>query len=305
MPPPVPEVIVNPPAPPIEEKKPAPTALVPDPPPTPAPEEAPKTIAKKSTGPGTRRKTTPASKDAPKTITNSIGMKLVLIPAGEFLMGSPASDKDARPDEKPQHRVRITRPFYLGATEVTQGQYRAVTGQSPSHFKGSDDLPVEQVSWNDAIAFCDKLSALEKGQLGGARYRLPTEAEWEYACRGGSTTRYSFGDDAAHMGEFAWYADNSGGKPHSVGQKRPNDFGLYDMHGNVWEWCSDLYDVKYYGYSPSADPPGPLQSTFRVSRGGGWSGIPRFARSAYRLKFTPAYRNYFVGFRVARVQSGP
>ena len=143
------------------------------------------------------------------TITNSIGMKLALIPAGEFLMGSPDSDKDAQADEKPQHRVRITRPFYLGATEVTQGQYRAVTGQSPSNFKGSDDLPVEKVSWNDAIAFCDKLSELEKGPLGGARYRLPTEAEWEYACRAGSTTRFSFGDDAASLGEFAWYNGNS------------------------------------------------------------------------------------------------
>ena len=152
-------------------------------------------------------------------------MKLVLIPAGEFLMGSPDSDKDAQTDEKPQHRVRITRPFYLGATEVTQGQYRAVTGQSPSNFKGSDDLPVEMVTWNDAIAFCDKLSELEKGQLGGARYRLPTEAEWEYACRGGSTTRYSFGDDAASLGEFAWHDGNSGSKTHPVGQKRPNACG--------------------------------------------------------------------------------
>ena len=173
MPPPVSEVIVNPPAPPIEEKKPAPTALVPDQQPTPAPEEAPKTIAKKSTGPGTRRKSTQASKDAPKTITNSIGMKLVLIPAGEFLMGSPDSDKDARDDEKPQHRVRITRPFYLGVTEVTQGQYRAVTGQSPSNFKGSDDLPVEQVSWTDAVAILRQAERAGEGSVGGCALPAP------------------------------------------------------------------------------------------------------------------------------------
>ena len=197
-------------------------------------------------------------------------------------MGSPDSDKVAQDDEKPQHRVRITRPFYLGATEVTQGQYRAVTGQSPSYFKGSDDLPVEQVSWNDAIAFCDKLSELEKGSLGGARYRLPTEAEWEYACRGGSTTRYSFGDDAARLGEFAWYNGNSDGKTHPVGQKRPNAWGLYDMHGNVWEWCQDGYEKDYYGHSPDADPLGPSQASARVIRGGGWRFFPQHARSASR-----------------------
>ena len=247
------------------------------------------------------RPTVPA--EPPKPITNSIGMKLVLIPAGEFLMGSPDSDKDARDDEKPQHRVRITRPFYLGATEVTQGQYRAVTGQSPSHFKGSDDLPVEQVSWNDAIAFCDKLSELEKGQLGGASYRLPTEAEWEYACRAGSTTRYSFGDDAARLGEFAWYDGNSGGKTHPVGQKRPNALNLYDMHGNVWEWCQDWYDKDYYGQSPGADPPGPAQAASRVDRGGSWFGNPQLARSAYRLGSDPGDRGNDLGFRAARVQS--
>jgi formylglycine-generating enzyme required for sulfatase activity len=280
VPSPVPKVIVNPPAPPIEEKKPAPTALVPDPQPT------------------------PTSNDAPKTVTNSIDMKLVLIPPGEFLMGSPDSDKDARHGETPQHQVRITRPFYLGATEVTQGQYRAVTLQSPSRFKGSDDLPVEQVSWNDAIAFCDKLSALEKERLVGARYRLPTEAEWEYACRAGSTTRFSFGDDAASLNEFAWYNGNSDRKTHPVGQQRPNAWGLYDIHGNVKEWCWDWYDASYYGQSPGADPLGPSQGAVRVARAGSWVHIPMGCRAAVRDRRAPGARPDDLGFRVVRVQSG-
>jgi formylglycine-generating enzyme required for sulfatase activity len=250
----------------------------------------------------------------PKVITNSIGMKLVLIPAGEFLMGSPDSDKDAEPQEKPQHRVRITRPFYLGATEVTQGQYRAVSGENPSHYKSSDDLPVEMVSWNDAIAFCNrlsereglkpfyKLSALEESS--GDGYRLPTEAEWEYACRAGSTTRFSFGDDDASLEEYGWFLGNSDVKTHPVGQKRANAFGLYDMHGNDWEWCWDGYDKDYYRQSPGADPLGPSQAAGRVIRGGSWAYDPRSGRSANRNSNAPGYRKYTLGFRVARVQSG-
>ena len=236
--------------------------------------------------------------EPPKLITNSIGMKLALIPPGEFLMGSPDSDKDAGGDEKPQHRVRITQPFYLGMYAVTQGQYRTVTGANPSKVQGSDDLPVETVSWDDAIAFCKKLSESD-----GETYRLPTEAEWEYAGRAGSTTRYSFGDDAASLGEYAWFSDNSEGKTHPVGQKRPNAVGLFDLHGNVWEWCSDWFDPAYYGQSPGADPLGPSQTAFRVFRGGCWLSVPQFARSAIRDRNSPAYRNYDVGFRLARVQS--
>src|SRR4051812_24244181 len=266
---------------------------------------------------------------APKTITNTIGMKLVLIPAGEFLMGSPESDTDASANEKPQHRVRITRPFCLGATEVTQGQYQAVTGANPSHFKGSVDLPVETVSWLDAIDYCNALSrkegltpfyrvqgeTVEVPDWNGTGYRLPTEVEWEYACRAGSTTRYSFGDDAAGLGAFAWYSGNSRtnvGKfqnvrqSHPVGQKRPNAWGLYDMHGNVEEWCWDGYEADYYSKKPpAADSPGPSQAAFRVNRGGCWRLGPPRCRSAYRVGQAPGNWSAVLGFRVARVLSGP
>jgi formylglycine-generating enzyme required for sulfatase activity len=248
--------------------------------------------------------------ESPKTITNTIGMKLVLIPAGEFLMGSPDTDNDAKADEKPQHRVRITRPFYLGATEVTQGQYQSITGESPSNYKGSDDLPVQQVSWNDAIAFCNRLSEREdlkpyyqfdgRAQPGGDGYRLPTEAEWEYACRAGTTTRFSLGD----VGAYAWFNGNSVHQPHPVGQKRPNGWGLFDMHGNVWEWCGDGYDEKYYASSPGADPLGPSQAADRVIRGGSWICDPLYCRAATRYGYTPGYRDYDLGFRLVRVQSG-
>jgi formylglycine-generating enzyme required for sulfatase activity len=256
-----------------------------------------------------------AKDEPPKLITNSIGMKLVLVPAGDFLMGSPDSDKEAQDDEKPQHRVRITRPFYLGAHEVTQGQYRAVTGASPSIFYGSDDLPVERVSWEDAIAFCNKLSeqmGLKPYYHSGARtpsggdgYRLPTEAEWEYACRAGSATRYHFGDDAANLGAYDWYGDNSGHKTHPVGQKRPNAWGLYDMHGNVWEWCWDGFGRDFYARSPDADPTGPSQAVDRASRGGSWEDDLRICRSAVRYGSAPGNQRHDLGFRVARVPSGP
>jgi formylglycine-generating enzyme required for sulfatase activity/uncharacterized caspase-like protein len=248
--------------------------------------------------------------------TRAAGIKLKRIPAGEFLMGSSKDeDKDTFDNEFPRHRVRITRPFYLGVTEVTQGQYRAVTGQSPSQFKGSDDMPVEEVSWNDAIAFCNKLSEAEGlkpyyrfgagEQSGGGGYRLPTEAEWEYACRARNPARYSFGDGAANLGEYAWFDGNSGHQTHPVGQKRPNAFGLFDMLGNVWEWCWDGYDDKYYARSPVDDPSGPLGASGRVSRGGSWFYGPLIVRSAYRNGTAPQ-GNYHghTGFRLARGQSG-
>jgi formylglycine-generating enzyme required for sulfatase activity len=213
--------------------------------------------------------------DPPGTITNSIGMALVPIPAGEFRMGSPGFDPDAYDDEKPQHPVRITRPFYLGACPVTQAEYQAVMGANPSYFKEQPENPVETVSWYDAVRFCNSLSEREdlrpfftiEGERvtvpdwGGAGYRLPTEAEWEYACRAGTPTRYSFGDDPAALGDHAWYSENSASTTHPVRQKHPNSWGLYDMHGNVWEWCWDVWDAEYYrqftGGSPIDDPSGP------------------------------------------------
>ncbi|WP_406695166.1 SUMF1/EgtB/PvdO family nonheme iron enzyme [Singulisphaera sp. Ch08] len=256
---------------------------------------------------------------APRGFAESIGIKLKLIPAGTFQMGSSKEeDKDAEINELPRHEVRISHAFYLGATEVTQGQYRAITGESPSKFEGSDDLPVEQVSWFDAVRFCNALSVKEGlpafyrivdqtvsvSDWRGPGYRLPTEAEWEYACRGRNPARYSFGDDAADLGEYAWHLDNSGGKTHPVGQKRGNAFGLHDMHGNVWEWCWDVYDAEYYRQSPGTDPSGPLQVRFRVNRGGGWFNSPHVARSAHRNWGSPVIWGFVMGFRVARVQSG-
>ena len=216
-------------------------------------------------------------------------------------MGSDESDTDARDTEfvvnpkgeKQKHLVRITRPFYLGVTEVTQGQYQAVMGKTPSVFRMSDDLPVERVSWFDAIEFCIKLSDKETQQpryriedktvtfTGGYGYRLPTEAEWEYACRAGSTTRYPFGDDENGLGEYAWYHKNAGGKTHPVGQKRANVWGLHDMMGNVWEWCWDGYAVDYYKGSTVDDPHGATKSEGRVVRGGSWNGNPLASRSAH------------------------
>ena len=227
---------------------------------------------------------------------NSIGIKLRLIPAGEFLMGSPDSDSDARDNEKPQHTVRITKPFYLGVTEVTQEQYERMIGTNPSRFKGAQ-LPVENVSWEVAVEFCRKLSELPAERSAGRVYRLPTEAEWEYACGAGSTTAYYFGDDDSMLGKYAWYARNSGGQTHPVGQKKPNGWGLYDMHGNVREWCSDWFEE--YTSAAEDDPTGATAGSSRVIRGGSWGSFAGFCRSASRFWGQPSFRYYDLGFRLA------
>jgi formylglycine-generating enzyme required for sulfatase activity len=254
---------------------------------------------------------------APVT-TNSIGMKLALIPAGEYKMGSPESDLWAEAHEKPQHPVRIEQPFYLGVYEVTQAQYRAVTGDTPPSvvfFVNGEDLPMYFVSWKDALEFCNALSTKEglkpyyrinDGlQIGGDGYRLPTEAEWEYACRAGSDSRYFFGDKSTELGDYAWTADNSENKPHPIGQKRPNAFGLYDMYGNVSEFCVDAFVEDAYAKPRSS---GTLVSSLnidRVNRGGGYASQLRDCRSATRARTDPNFRfsgNFpnTWGFRVAR-----
>jgi formylglycine-generating enzyme required for sulfatase activity len=233
-------------------------------------------------------------------ITNSVGMRLRLIPAGRFMMGAVPGDDEASDKEKPRHSVEISKAFYIGVYEVTQAEWEAVMGKTQRDMAGDLPLwgegprhPVKWVNWDDAVAFCRKLSQKE-----GATYRLPTEAEWEYACRAGSTTNYYWGDSID--GDYAWYNDNSGGQTNEVGRKRPNAWGLYDMAGNVMEWCQDWYEEDYYSGSPSKDPAGPSSSDARVLRGGSWSVYPEYLRSSLRDRVRPDVGSYSVGFRVVR-----
>jgi formylglycine-generating enzyme required for sulfatase activity len=239
-------------------------------------------------------------KSPSKTLAVDLGggmkMELVLIPAGEFMMGSPDSDNYAIEDEKPQHRVRITKPFYLGKYLVTQEQWRAVMGNNPSRFK-SPKNPVEEVSWDDCQKFLKKLNE----KAAGGKFSLPTEAQYEYACRAGSTTRYGFGHDEASLVEYAWYGANAGGKTHPVGEKKPNAWGLYDMQGNTWKWCADWYDKDYDAHTPTDDPSGPATGSCRVLRGGGWHSPARRCRSAYRLYYGPGGGDDDISLRVAWV----
>ncbi len=245
----------------------------------------------------------PDRADPPGTLTNSIGMKLVPIPAGKFMMGSPPSE-EGRYDSEQQHEVTLTKDFYLGLTQVTQAQYEQVMGTNPSYFKvdevfGKDisEYPVEQVSWDDAVAFCEMLSAIPEEKAAGRVYRLPTEAEWEYACRSGSNTRYHFGDKEELLGKYAWYKENSKDRTHPVALKEPNALGLFDMHGNVYEWCSDWYG----GYPEGivTDPIGQSDGSLRVRRGGSWCIEAADCRSADRYGDVPSDRIDNIGFRVA------
>lgn len=257
--------------------------------------------------------------DLPSTITNSIGMKFVLIPSGEFNMGSTEADVadfleeakskslpqwyiDRLPSESPKHRVRITKPFYLAISEVTQVQYERVVGSNPSKFKDNGTCPVEMVSWYDAWEFCRKLSELPEERASREKYRLPTEAEWEYACRAGTTTTWHSGNDEADLKDIAWLSPDADGKTHPVCNKRPNAWGLYDMHGNVWEWCTDWSGDRYYATSPLADPTGPPAGSNRVCRGGGWwSRGTSDGRTSFRSRGNPSDRIDVRGFRVAKV----
>jgi len=252
-----------------------------------------------------------------KTYTNSIGMEFVLIPAGSFRMGTPTPScpqddpftekneyqecrNSVDSDETPQHKVVISKPFYMGRYEVTQEEWYKIMGSNPSAFKSekvggnSRRHPVEQISWDDAQEFIRKLNQKE----GTQKYRLPTEAEWEYAARAGSTGKYCFGDSEGQLGQYAWYESNSGDKTHPVGQKQPNAWGLYDMHGNVLEWVQDWYGKTYYADSPSADPRGPSSGSYRVLRGGKWGDNARNCRSASRYNITPSDWRNNLGFRL-------
>ena len=307
------------------------------------------------------------TKEPPRKLAVDLGggvkMELALVPAGEFKMGSSESAEetaaffnktwevlmkaDVFEDEHPQHRVRITKPFYLGTCHLTRGQFRQFVadtsyktdaekadnpgayGWDPDKnafafnekyswrnagFEQTDEHPVVNVSWNDAVAFCKWLSKREN-----KTYRLPTEAEWEYACRAGTTTRYYSGDDPETLAKVSNMADAtlkaqfpdwkytikaSDGYVFTapVGKFKPNAFGLYDMHGNAWQWCADWYDVGYYADSPVDDPTGPASGNVRVRRGGSWDFGPDITRSAKRGRGTPDYRSYGSGFRVARTQ---
>ncbi|MCY2979258.1 MAG: formylglycine-generating enzyme family protein [Planctomycetota bacterium] len=231
----------------------------------------------------------------PKAITNSIGMKLALILPGSFWMGSPKEEK-GRLSNETQHLVTISHWFYIGAYEVTQDQYEKVMGSNPSRFKGAKN-PVETVGWDDAVSFCKKLSAMPEEKAAGREYRLPTEAEWEYACRANSISTYSFGDSAESLGESAWYDQNAGLTTHPVGEKKPNRWGLYDMHGNVWERCQD-WNADYPS-DASTDPKGPDGGSIRVARGGCWSGVAAFCRSAIRAADGQSIRSGQCGIRIA------
>ena len=258
----------------------------------------------------------------PKTITNSIGMKLVQIPAGTFKMGSPRSEAE-RDDKELRHEVKISTPFYMGALEITQAEYVGVMKDAPKFrnraaFKG-DDNPMENVEWKSARQFCERLSARAAEKKAGRTYRLPSEAQWEYACRGGKSTPFHAGESLSSK-----QANFNGGYPYGKAEKgqylrktikggsyQPNAFGLYDMHGNVAEWCADWYDPKYYEDSPEEDPLGPpfgvvdtrftnfdKNNFFVVVRGGSWVDDARACRSAYRFRAMPNTQYRLIGFRV-------
>ncbi len=254
------------------------------------------------------------------TVVNAIGMSLSLVPAGQFVMGSPPEEAKRQPKEGPQHRVEITRPFYVGATPVTQEQYERVVGHNPSAFAPGGDsrdavakldtrpFPVEKVSWEDARAFCKKLGALREEAKRRRRYRLPTEAEWEYACRGAMASSLPFscgralGAKQANVNGRSPYGGARRGKnlrrPSAVGSYAPNVLGLFDLHGNLCEWCADWYDDQHYTSSPQRDPTGPKSGGIRVLRGGSYRYNAECCRSAFRDGYSGSGSLDFAGIRV-------
>jgi formylglycine-generating enzyme required for sulfatase activity len=230
----------------------------------------------------------------PGSFTNFNSIEFVLIPAGEFDMGSPLNEANRDKNEGPVHHVKIPDAFYMGRYEVTQKQWREVMGNYPSTFKGGE-LPVEQVSWNDVQEFIRKLNENEHVN----KYGLPTEAQWEYAARAGASMMYSFGDNESNLGDYAWYIGNSEGKTHNVGLKKPNPFGLYDMNGNVYEWVQDSY-FDSYKISTKDGNVGEYVSSSRVFRGGSWIGNAGSCRNANREDNDQGNRGSNLGFRLVR-----
>lgn len=227
-----------------------------------------------------------------KNFTNSIGMEFVYIPPGTFTMG------DENHSKYIPHAVTISKDFYLGIYEVTQAQWKSIMGNNPSRFKG-DSNPVDQVSWVDIQEFIKKLNDKENTN----RYRLPTEAEWEYGCRAGTITKFFFGDDAKQIDDYAWYFENSKGVTHPVGQKKPNPWGLYDMLGNISELCQDWFSIDYYKNSPSTDPQGPLKGTVKVFRGGDWGSEVDSLAASNRPAMNIYSRSTSMGFRLLMMDS--
>jgi formylglycine-generating enzyme required for sulfatase activity len=256
-------------------------------------------------------------------LTNSLAMKFVRIKPGTFKMGSPPGEAGSYDNER-QHEVEISRPFYIGIYEVTQSQFSKVMGVNPSKYQGdvaakitpekrhpvtnriiqekvveqvsTDKFPVENVNWEDAVEFCRLLSELPEEIKEKRRYRLPTEAEWEYACRAGTKTMYHCGNSDKSLSNFAWFAANSEAHPHETGTRKPNAWGLYDMHGNVWEWCQDWYGD--YPKEKVTDPVGAADGKEKILRGGSWYVAPDVLRSAYRPSRSPGFQSFDFGFRV-------
>ena len=223
-------------------------------------------------------------------VKNGITIDMVKVEAGTFMMGATSEMQNPLVGEKPVHQVTLTNDYYIGKYEVTQALWKAVTGKNPSQFKG-DDLPVEQVSWKDCQKFISKLNSMT-----GRKFRLPTEAEWEYAARGGKKSRGYQYSGSSTVSDVAWYDGNSGNKTHPVGTKQANELGIYDMTGNVWEWCQDWYGS--YVSSSQTNPLGANSGSYHVYRGGGWSYDAKFCRSSYRSSFTPGYRGSILGLRL-------